>query len=224
LKILGGTAAAAVAAPLITPASAAPLYIPSQNLDMGVPRQILTATDMSLAEWLIPDADYDICTVPVPMLLVHDEFRPPGWQQYGQQRVPAGTTLLVDRPTAERWVTHGVGTPGPGAPLALQEASAKRQASRWLEPLVTEDWSSGVGMAYDAAPGFDTFASPGYVLPTRVMIARNAERAAQREANWSRLVERDSARLKRSEASAWWDSISAFSPFGTDHGGDDATT
>jgi hypothetical protein len=73
-------------------------------------------------------------------------------------------------------------------------------------------------MAYDAAPGVDTFASPGYVLPTRVMIARNAERAAQREANWSRLVERDSARLKRSEASAWWDSIPAFSPFGTDHG------
>jgi hypothetical protein len=67
----------------------------------------------------------------------------------------AGTATVVAAPLI---------TPA-APPLELQEVSAKWQAARWLEPRVTEDWFSGVGMAYDAAPGFDTFAAPGYVLP-----------------------------------------------------------
>jgi hypothetical protein len=54
-------------------------------------------------------------------------------------------------------------------PLTIQEALVASGAglplSEWLEPLVIEDWFSGIGLAYDAAPGCDTFSAPGYVLP-----------------------------------------------------------
>lgn len=54
-------------------------------------------------------------------------------------------------------------------PITIQEAlvasGAGMPLSEWLEPLVIEDWFSGIGLAYDAAPGCDTFSAPGYVLP-----------------------------------------------------------
>lgn len=54
-------------------------------------------------------------------------------------------------------------------PLTIQEALvASGQGlplSEWLEPMIIEDWFQGIGLAYDAAPGCDTFSAPGYVLP-----------------------------------------------------------
>jgi hypothetical protein len=185
LKILGGTAAAVAVAPLITPVSAGPLFIPSQNLDMGVPRAILTATEMPLGEWLTPVMQESWTDgVAIPMLLVHDEFSPPGWQQFGREKVPAGTTLLVDLPTAERWVEYGVGTPGPGSPLELQEASARLGMTRRVP--YPED--------YDWAPGVDQ------LWPTTWTRAR-------RDDAFDSMIRRATEKAKNSDASAWWNSI-----------------
>jgi hypothetical protein len=196
LKILGGTAAAAVAAPLITPAAAGPLFIPSQNLDMGVPRSILTATEMPTPK---PTAyfvtgDVGLRQLNIPMLLVHDEFRPPGWQQYGREKVPAGTTLLVDRPTAERWVEHGVGTPGPAAPLELQEASVRLGMTRRATSQMT--WTNTFLNADEISFVDD--------IPVAGMVASDRAKRYQR---WSDSIERASARLKGVKASVWWESI-----------------
>jgi hypothetical protein len=198
LKLLGAGAAAAVAAPLITPAAAAPLFIPSQNLDMGVPRQILTATEMptTLTTWTNTFLNAEELSFfdEIPMLLVHDEFSPPGWQQFGRERVPAGTTLMVDRPTAERWVENGVGTPGPGAPTDLQEEAAQRQATRAAvyglrnigEP--TQSW-------------LDANWRGSEVLAAReVMRVEESERGRR----WSASIERASARLKGAAGPDWW--------------------
>lgn len=70
LKLLGGTTVAAVAAPLITP-STAPLFIPPERLDMGVPRRILTATELPPRPWrttlTTPDGvTYTTRVVPMP--------------------------------------------------------------------------------------------------------------------------------------------------------------
>lgn len=137
LKILGGTAAAAVASQIITPPTvAAPLFVPAQNLDMGVPRKILTATEMPATTW---EALGSIrrgsgpLTAPyrgagsIEMTLLQAEF---SFEYGGGRKLPAGTTLLVDAETAERWVTNGVAVPGPHAPPALQIRSAKDQAAR----------------------------------------------------------------------------------------------
>jgi hypothetical protein len=72
--------------------------------------------------------------------------------------------LMLARPMAQNgidWTDAG--------PLTIQEAlvasGAGAPLSEWLEPLVIEDWFPGIGLAYDAAPGCDTFSAPGYVLP-----------------------------------------------------------
>jgi hypothetical protein len=56
-----------------------------------------------------------------------------------------------------------------GQPLTIQEAlvasGAGQDLAEWLDVAVNEDWFPGIGTAYDAAPGCDTFSSPGYVLP-----------------------------------------------------------
>jgi hypothetical protein len=164
---------------------------------MGVPRQILTATEMptTLTTWANTFLNAEELSFfdEIPMLLVHDEFSPPGWQQFGRQRVPAGTTLMVDRPTAERWVTHGVGTPGPGAPLDLQDASAKRWAAKAYMP----DDPDG--------PRFmgDVDGVPSWSIrqePTGVILARMAERSVR----FSASIERASARLKGATGPDWW--------------------
>jgi hypothetical protein len=107
-----------VAAPLIKPAEialaqpAAPLFVPAQNLDMGVPRRILTATAMptltveQVAAQIRDDATITTTRMgrTVPMLLLHDEYL----TEYGG-RLKAGSTLLVDQKTADRWVEYGVG-------------------------------------------------------------------------------------------------------------------
>lgn len=161
LKILGSAAVAAVAAPLITPATtaaSAPLFVPSQLLDYGVPTQrLVTATQMppdltrgrmemefsqqglatmpdarTTLSWknTFTDAEAIGVITPIPMLLLQDEYSPPFWQQFGRQRVPAGTTLMVDRKTADRWVDRGVAVAGTSAPRDLQESSARRIAER----------------------------------------------------------------------------------------------
>lgn len=54
-------------------------------------------------------------------------------------------------------------------PITIQEAlvasGAGAPLSEWLEPHIIEDWSSGIGLAYDVALGCDTFSAPGYVFP-----------------------------------------------------------
>lgn len=140
LKILGGTAAAAVAAPIIAPQTnlvapvAAPLFVPARNLDMGVPRRILTATEMpppqAFPQPFIPEAvQREIIDAQmrktIAMLLLQDNYIP----EYGG-KLRAGHEVLVDQTTAYRWVRHGVAAPGPNAPRDLQMDSAKRIAER----------------------------------------------------------------------------------------------
>lgn len=190
LKLLAGTTVAAIAAPLITP-SVGPLFIPPERLDMGVPRAILTATEMPLGPWIEPVVQERwTAGDTVPMLLVQDEFSPRGWQQFGRQKVPAGTTLLVDRETAERWVKHGVGTPGSGAPLELQEAAAARQATR--TSMLTWD---------------NTWPDPETLTPIAPLMMNDTDRDlfAKRDHRWSDMIERASARLKRAAGPSWWD-------------------
>lgn len=72
--------------------------------------------------------------------------------------------LMLARPQREDGSTVDEG------PITIQEAlvasGAGMPLSEWLEPLVIEDWFAGIGLAYDAAPGCDTFSAPGYVLPS----------------------------------------------------------
>ena len=121
LKILGGGVLATVAAPilgqgiansgiLVTPRPTAPLFIPATNLDFGVPRQILTATEMPTAPplSLIPESVQretieHAMSRTVPMMLLQDNYIP----TYGG-RLRAGSTLLVDQETATRWAHRGV--------------------------------------------------------------------------------------------------------------------
>lgn len=48
---------------------------------------------------------------------------------------------------------------------AIASQTSNEGLSEWLESKVQEDWSAGVGVAYDIALGLDTFSSPGYVFP-----------------------------------------------------------
>ncbi len=48
---------------------------------------------------------------------------------------------------------------------ALVGSDAAAPLSEWLESIVQEDWSGGIGVDYDVAPGCDTWSSAGYVLP-----------------------------------------------------------
>lgn len=199
LKRLGLGAAAVVASPLITPAEkvlalpSTPLYVPSQRLDFGVPTQrLIMSTDIEAAKRVVrpPLADAP-ADGSIPMLLVHDEFRPPGWQQFGSPRVPAGTTLLVDRATAERWIERGVGTAGTAAPPGLQEASVKRWSARHRSEMESPVWDSDEPIF----PPVGTSPKPRGSL-------------AERDKHWGRMIEQASARLERAAPSpnmAWWD-------------------
>ena len=205
LKLLGAGAVAVAAAPLLEQAvpvfaqPSAPLFIPPQNLDMGVPRQILTATELPVSGWFEPVVQGDRAAgvdfiEAIPMLLAQDEFRPPGWQQYGQPRVPAGTTLLVDRATAERWIAYGVGTPGPKAPVDLQEAAVRRQATSAVS------WGN---VFIDA----EEIIATAPILQADWRSVRWPD-ATERDRRWSAAIERASATLKRAArtpAMAWWD-------------------
>lgn len=135
LKILGGTAAAAVAAPIIAPQTAlalpssAPLFVPAANLDFGVPTGRLSlSTDVAAAaKQAIRDgarqAYADVESI--SMLLLQDNYIP-----WAGGKVKAGTEITVDRETADRWVKHGVAAAGMNAPRDLQMDSAKRLAER----------------------------------------------------------------------------------------------
>lgn len=173
LKILGVGVATVAAAPLITPTTA-PLFVPSNRLDFGVPRTIVTATEMSPTAFFLdnpnttlksqgwPGYGWQIVPFPgqvVPMTLLWDEFGPPGWQQFGRQKVPAGTTLLVDATTAERWVHHNVAAPAASAPLSLQQESAKRLAEkRQKDARAAVEWEPWPSQEY--APSERHYAPP----------------------------------------------------------------
>ena len=114
LRVLGLGTAAVVAAPLLsTPKvlvqSVAPLFIPSQNLDMGVPHRILTATEMPTAPAVQTLMQYSYETVQyrmaqsVPVMLLQDNYI----SEWGG-RLKAGSTLLVDQTTADRWLSHRI--------------------------------------------------------------------------------------------------------------------
>jgi hypothetical protein len=134
LKILGGTAAAAVAAPIL-PASAGPLFVPAERLDFGVPRQIVTAQSVTVGEitalWEQQARTFDQAQASarmartVPMTLLQNEYL----HEWGGS-LAAGSTILVDQVTAERWATNGVAVAGAAAPREIQERSAKVQAER----------------------------------------------------------------------------------------------
>lgn len=149
LKRLGLGAAAVVAAPLIGQGvtrpggltlPSVPLYIPPQNLDYGVPRKIITATPEQIESvtlsWrnVFLSAEELAVIVPIPesrgagtvqMTLIQSEYM----AEHGG-KLPAGAVLMVDESTAARWTSNGIAVPGPQAPLAMQEAYAKRSAER----------------------------------------------------------------------------------------------
>lgn len=136
LKILGGATVAAVIAPkivlpettVVTPTKA-PLFVPSQNLDMGVPRRILTATELPPATttltWKNQFLGAGELAATVPMLLLQDNFI----RQYGG-KLRAGSEVMVDPSTADRWIQNGVAAPGPNAPQYLQLRSVQRIMER----------------------------------------------------------------------------------------------
>ncbi len=115
LARLGLGAAAVIAAPLIGAPTAA-LFIPSSRLEMGVPHAFASASlapsdlmDESAARealtvvpegWRAPYADQ------VSMQLLYDEYM----SERGG-RLQAGSVLLVDEKTADRWTASGVAVP-----------------------------------------------------------------------------------------------------------------
>ena len=139
LKGIVGLGAAAVAAPLITPATtlaapvAAPLYVPPQNLAYGVPTGRLSlSTDVQAAvQWseiqgpLSEAIGRRLHERTIPMLLLQNEFL----VEHGG-RLPAGSEVMVDRQTADRWLRNAIATAGPSAPADLQVASARMLAER----------------------------------------------------------------------------------------------
>lgn len=133
-----GAATAVVAPSLLLPPTkvlaqpSAPLFVPAQNLDMGVPRHIFTATEMpkALPAAFIPEAVQrkiidNVMGRSIPMLMLQDNFS----TQYGG-RIKAGAEVLTDRETADRWIRFNVATPGPSAPKDLQLRSAQRMMER----------------------------------------------------------------------------------------------
>ncbi|HEY5990153.1 MAG TPA: hypothetical protein VIV12_27770 [Streptosporangiaceae bacterium] len=118
LKLIGGASTAVLAAPLLARAST-PLYIPAARLDYGVPKQlivpdhqIVNVNDLIWDELVRISADGEsriASTLSVPMLLLHDEYMA---ERGG--RLKAGSVLLVDQRTAERWTTNRVAVPAPG--------------------------------------------------------------------------------------------------------------
>lgn len=200
LKLLGGTAAATVAAPIITPATG-PLYIPAERLDYGVPRQIVTAQAMplgepSLAPFIEPVRQSAWATgTAVPMTLLWDEFRPPHWQQFGREKVPAGTTLLVDESTARRWIKYGVAAAAPSAPVAFQNESAKRLA----EKKQREEFAFRASDGWTWPDSDDTRPS----VPAAVQPRMNR---ADSQAAWDAMIARAERKARQSSVMLdWWD-------------------
>jgi hypothetical protein len=161
-RITGGAIAAAAATQILTPpAIAAPLFVPAQNLDMGVPRRILTATAMPMrpASAVLPPMDPATATArmgrTVPMLLLHDEYM----TEWGG-RLAAGSTILVDQQTADRWADHRVAVPTTGAadlrmvkpPLKRGELSQfEGRPTAWaVVPLTREQKMNGSRMLRSA--------------------------------------------------------------------------
>ena len=130
LKILGGTAAAAIIAPVVpkilTPS--APLFVPAQRLDFGVPTQRLIGAREAASSDVARLWQAQVARTQemrdlrdhVPMILLQDNYI----SEYGG-RLQAGSTLLVDQTTADRWIEHRIAVPAtPGA------AEAKRIVGR----------------------------------------------------------------------------------------------
>lgn len=120
LKILGAGAAAVVAAPLLGQAGpalalpAAPALIKPERLEFGVPRRVLATSSgltnddlarMFREQMAVVDrlqAAYRMGRS-IPMLMLQDNYL----REYGG-RIKAGSTLLVDDATADRWLRNGV--------------------------------------------------------------------------------------------------------------------
>jgi len=103
-------------------AAVAPLFIPSDRLDFGVPRAVSTETLTSgeiQALWNRSVERFDglrqrstlRIAGQVPMLLVHDEFM----MEHGG-KLAAGSRVLVDQATSDRWLAYGVAVPDRGHP------------------------------------------------------------------------------------------------------------
>lgn len=118
LKILGSVGAAIAAAPLITPPSA-PLFIPSERLEFGVPKTLVTVQSLEqgdvqalIAETqarrnlLVDESAAARMAQTVPMLMLRDEYH----QRFGGKLV-AGSTVLLDQQTAQRWQAIGLAVP-----------------------------------------------------------------------------------------------------------------
>lgn len=214
LKLLGGTAAAAVAAPVLAQGmtrpgglalpSGGPLFIPARNLDMGVPRQILTATEMpdllSDAIWLDGErgiwnpapADHRMART-VPMVMLQDNY---SWE-YGRGLMRAGSTVLVDQETAERWADRGVAVPGADAPAEVQERAAKRQIEReqarevgsiWGIPVVESKILPENTLAlvprWERGPGHDFDPVAAMVAGVQRSMARRARGPIEYDETW----------------------------------------
>lgn len=209
LKLLGGTAAAAVAAPLIAPSMkialppAAPLFVPAQHLEMGVPTgRLLTAREAPAADlaalWERQAAKHEALRATydarrtIPMLLVQSEYL----IEYGG-KLPAGSQVMVDRETAERWTRNGVAAPAPTALRDLQEASAQRLAER-AQTMRRENHFLDADEI--------SFAVPIGARGSRRVGPALSE--ADRDKFWGDMIERASAKIKdaaRSPDMDWWD-------------------
>ena len=111
---------------VIVAAVGVPLFIPAERLDFGVPRALALPTHAELAPTSIEALARDVAapaplptTDSVPMLLVHNEFL----AEYGG-RLEAGSTVIVDRATAGRWLDYGVAVPAEG--YAVQPNTTRR--------------------------------------------------------------------------------------------------
>ena len=196
LKTIGIGASVLMAAPILsTPVSkialpTAPAIIPPARLDFGVPTQrFMTATEMPasaihmwdvIAKQVLADTDYDLwATRNIPMLTL--EY---GWFDGYGGKLPAGSQIMVDRTTAERWVSHGVAVPGPQAPADLQIRAARHMPERlrpeWCRS--EDDYSDG----YEDEPALSSIA--GYRLDWPVMtVAPVRQDRADVDAGWERL-------------------------------------
>jgi hypothetical protein len=116
--VLGGVGAAIAAAPLIVPPSA-PLYIPSERLEFGVPKtfvlvdslergdvQALLAERQARRNLMVDEQAAARMAETVPMLMLRDEYN----QRFGGH-LNAGSTVLLDPATAQRWATVGIAVP-----------------------------------------------------------------------------------------------------------------
>ena len=190
LKMLGGAAALAAVAPIVGVMPAAPLFIPSQRLDFGVPtQQLMTARQLPMASTVT--VERRLFGADVPMLMLHDNFS----FEYainGDPRIPVGATIMVDESTAERWIASGVATPGPHAPLHIQEHAARalagRRAKEDAEVVLPWYWDTGSARAKNADRRAKARREMASVDPIQAMIDRKMAQIARQRAEaaaWS---------------------------------------